>query len=61
MNETTVNEKKKAKNQPSFPLRPVVKRSTNESAKEIKKFKTFCERSRTVGSQGLPGLGATDS
>ena len=58
MNETAVSEKKNATNQPSFPLRPVVKRRTTDSAKAIKRLSTFCERSLTVGSQGLPGFGA---
>ncbi|CAB4642481.1 unannotated protein [freshwater metagenome] len=59
INETTVNEAKKATNKPSFPLRPVVKRSTTESAIAIKILSTFCERSRAVGSHGLPGFGVT--
>jgi hypothetical protein len=57
MNATAVNERKKAINQPSFPLRPVVKSNTTESANAIKKLSTFCVRSRAVGSQGFPGLG----
>jgi hypothetical protein len=59
MNETTVKEIKKAINQPSFPLRPVVKSRTIDKANEIKKLSTFWPRSRAVGSHGLPGFGVT--
>jgi hypothetical protein len=41
MKVTAVNERKKAITQPSFPLRPVVKRRTTDRASEISRLRNL--------------------